>query len=46
MYVIGITTHEIILNECLSQGIDFEEMYKIIKELLIKFNAGNAYCEA
>ncbi len=40
MFLIGVTTHEIILNECLSQGIDYDEMYKIIRELLKRFNDG------
>ncbi|WP_408069442.1 hypothetical protein [Butyrivibrio sp. JL13D10] len=45
MYVIGITAHEIILNECISQGIDYGEMYDIIRELLIKYNAGKAFAK-
>ena len=35
--IIGITVHEIIVNECIAQGIDYEEMYKIIRELRGKF---------
>ena len=38
--IIGFTTHEIIVNECIAAGIDYEEMYKVIRELLIKFNDG------
>lgn len=45
MSLIGITTHEIILNECIAQGIEFDEMYKIIRELLVKFNAGRAFAK-
>lgn len=45
MYVIGITAHEIILNECIAQGIDYDEMYAIIRELLIKYNAGKAFAK-
>ena len=37
--------HEIIVNECIAQGIDYEEMYKIIRELLIRFNAGKAFAK-
>lgn len=43
--IIGITVHEIIVNECIAQGIDYEEMYKIIRELLIRFNAGKAFAK-
>ena len=45
MYVIGITAHEVIFNECLAQGIDYDEMYDIIRELLIKYNAGKAFAK-
>ncbi len=45
MFVIGITAHEIILNECIAQGIDYEEMYVIIRKLLIKYNAGKAFAK-
>ena len=43
MYVIGITAHEVIVNECIAQGIDYDEMYEIIRKLLIKYNAGKAF---
>ena len=45
MMIIGVTTHEIIVNECVAQGIDYEEMYKVIRELLIKFNDGKAFAK-
>ena len=36
--IIGVTTHEIIVNECIAEGIDYEEMYKVIRELLQTVN--------
>jgi hypothetical protein len=43
--IIGVTAHEIIVSECVAEGIDYEEMYLVIRELLIKFNDGKAFAK-
>ena len=34
--IIGITVHEIIVNECIAQGIDYEEMLQDNPEITWK----------
>lgn len=41
-----ITTHQIIVNECLAQDIDYDEMDDVIRYLLEMFNDGKAYAES
>lgn len=46
MMMTTITTHQIIKNECLAEGIDYEEMNDVIRYLLEMFNDGKAYANS
>ena len=46
MMMATITTHQIIVNECLAEGIDYDEMDEVIRYLLEMFNDGKEYADA
>ena len=43
--IVGITAHEIIVNECIAENIDFEELYLGSRDLLVKLNDGKAFAK-